>query len=94
MHLGRVDLDLDGIADLRKSTRVHADRGELVLIGHHGGRLSSGAIGDDVAVDVAVGAQILNVHDLEGEGVGLIRGQPRRRLPDGSRPQSGRCLRR
>ena len=74
MHLGRVDLDLDGIADLRESTRVHADRGELVLIGHHGGCLGSGAIGDDVAVDVAIGAQILNVHDLEGEGVGVIRG--------------------
>ena len=50
MHLGRVDLDLDGRANLRQRTRIHTNRGELVLVGHDLGSLSGGAIGDDVAV--------------------------------------------
>ena len=76
MHLGRVDLDLDGRANLRQRTRIHTNRGELVLVGHDLGSLSGGAIGDDVAVDVAIGAQILDVHNLQGEGVRVVsRGQ-------------------
>ena len=77
MHLGGVDLDLDGLADLRQRTRVHTNRGELVLVGHHRGRLGSGAIGDDGAVDVAVGAQILDVLNLQREGVRIVRGGQR-----------------
>ena len=76
VHLGRVDLDLDGRANLRQRTRIHTNRGELVLVGHDLGSLSCGAIGDDVAVDVAIGAQILDVHNLQGEGVRVVsRGQ-------------------
>ena len=59
MHLGRVNLDLDGRANLRQRTRIHTNRGELVLVGHDLGSLSGGAIGDDVAVDVSTEPSVM-----------------------------------
>ena len=76
MHLGRVNLDLDGRANLRQRTRIHTNRGELVLVGHDLGSLSGGAIGDDVAVDVAIGPRSSTFTTFRGEGVRVVsRGQ-------------------
>ena len=72
MHLRWINLDLHGVANLWKSTWVHANSRELILIRHHSRCFLRRTIGDDIAIDIAIRTEIFHVHYLQGERIWII----------------------